>query len=96
LPPACRGGVAYVYDVDGMFAKRCNMSMVTLEKVLPEAEQADDGTRHRGRSDEAQLKQMIEDHARLSGSERAQEILADWARPVASSSRSSPTNIAVR
>ena len=40
----------------------------------------DDGTRHRGRSDEAQLKQMIEDHARLSGSERAQEILADWTR----------------
>ncbi len=26
------GGVAYVYDEDGMFAKRCNMSMVTLEK----------------------------------------------------------------
>ena len=43
-------------------------------------QQADDGTRHRGRSDEAQLKQMIEDHARLSGSERAQEILADWAK----------------
>ncbi|MBP6638453.1 MAG: glutamate synthase subunit alpha, partial [Sulfuritalea sp.] len=74
------GGIAYVYDVDGMFAKRCNMAMVALEKVLPEAEQADDGTRHRGRSDEAQLKQMIEDHARLAGSERAQEILADWAK----------------
>ena len=52
---------------------------VALEKVLPEAEQADDGTRHRGRSDEAQLKWMIEDHARLTGSERAREILADWA-----------------
>jgi hypothetical protein len=46
------GGIAYVYDVDGQFAKRCNMSMVALEKVLPEAEQADDGTRHRGQSDE--------------------------------------------
>jgi glutamate synthase domain-containing protein 3 len=74
------GGIAYVYDIDGVFAKRCNMSMVAIEKVLPEAEQADDGTRHRGRSDEAQLKQMIEDHARLSGSERAQEILADWSK----------------
>jgi glutamate synthase (NADPH/NADH) large chain len=73
------GGIAYVYDIDGVFAKRCNMAMVAIEKVLPEAEQSDDGTRHRGRSDEAQLKQMIEDHARLSGSERAQEILADWA-----------------
>ena len=27
------GGVAYVYDEDGLFAKRCNMSMVALEKV---------------------------------------------------------------
>jgi glutamate synthase (NADPH/NADH) large chain len=33
------GGVAYVYDEDGQFAKRCNMAMVTLEKVLPAAEQ---------------------------------------------------------
>jgi glutamate synthase (NADPH/NADH) large chain len=74
------GGIAYVYDVDGQFARRCNMSMVALEKVLPESEQATDGTRHRGRSDEAQLKQMIEEHARLTGSERAKEILADWTK----------------
>jgi glutamate synthase (NADPH/NADH) large chain len=74
------GGIAYVYDIDGQFARRCNMSMVALEKVLPDTEQADDGTRHRGRGDEAQLKRMIEDHARLTGSERAREILADWAK----------------
>ncbi len=74
------GGIAYVYDEDGMFAKRCNLSMVALEKVLPEAEQADDGTRHRNRSDEAQLKQMIERARKLTGSERAKEILADWAK----------------
>src|SRR6185503_20116374 len=35
------GGVAYVYDEDGLFAKRCNTSMVTLEKVLSTAEQED-------------------------------------------------------
>jgi hypothetical protein len=34
------GGVAYVYDEDGQFAKRCNTSMVALDKVLPAAEQA--------------------------------------------------------
>jgi glutamate synthase domain-containing protein 3 len=28
------GGVAYVYDEDGLFEKRCNTSMATLEKVL--------------------------------------------------------------
>jgi glutamate synthase (NADPH/NADH) large chain len=26
------GGIAYVYDEDGMFEKRCNLSMVALEK----------------------------------------------------------------
>jgi glutamate synthase (NADPH/NADH) large chain len=57
------GGIAYVYDEDGMFAKRCNMAMVALEKVLPDAEQPDDGTRHRHQTDEAQLKRMIEHHA---------------------------------
>jgi glutamate synthase (NADPH/NADH) large chain len=74
------GGIAYVYDEDGMFAKRCNLSMVALEKVLTEAEQLDDGTRHRERSDDAQLKEMIEDHVRLTGSGRGQELLADWAK----------------
>ncbi|MDP2135817.1 MAG: glutamate synthase large subunit, partial [Sulfuritalea sp.] len=74
------GGIAYVYDEDGMFAKRCNLSMVALEKVLAEAEQPDDGTRHRERSDDAQLKQMIEDHVRLTGSGRGKELLADWAK----------------
>jgi len=73
------GGIAYVYDEDGMFAQRCNQSMVALDKVLPEAEQADDGMRHRNQTDEAQLRQMIEQHARLSGSERAKALLADWA-----------------
>ena len=73
------GGVAYVYDEDGQFAKRCNMAMVALEKVLPAAEQADDGSRHRGETDDLQLKRMIEQHAALSGSDRAKTLLADWA-----------------
>src|SRR4029078_10930027 len=32
------GGVAYVVDTDGLFARRCNTSMVELEKL----EEADD------------------------------------------------------
>jgi glutamate synthase (NADPH/NADH) large chain len=28
------GGIAYVYDEDGQFAKRCNTAMVSMEKVL--------------------------------------------------------------
>jgi len=72
------GGIAYAYDADGSFEKRCNLAMVALEKVLPAAEQADDGTRHRGQADETQLKAMIERHLQLTGSEQAQALLADW------------------
>jgi glutamate synthase domain-containing protein 3 len=73
------GGIAYVYDVDGSFAKRCNLSMVALEKVLPAADQPDDGQRHRQQTDDAQLKAMIERHRELSGSEIAKTLLDDWA-----------------
>jgi glutamate synthase (NADPH/NADH) large chain len=76
------GGVAYVYDEDGSFAARCNLSMVTLEKVLPQAEQAAGGPAagwHRGHTDEQQLRKLVEDHHRWTGSLRAREILDDWA-----------------
>ncbi len=33
------GGIAYVYDEDGDFARKCNMSMVALEPVQAEADQ---------------------------------------------------------
>src|SRR5436853_7552436 len=33
------GGIAYVLDIDGDFARRCNPAMVDLEPVLSEAEQ---------------------------------------------------------
>jgi glutamate synthase (NADPH/NADH) large chain len=76
------GGVAYVYDEDGSFAGRCNTSMVALDKVLSEAEQAAAGPPaawHRAQSDEAQLKKLIEDHHKWTGSLRAREILDHWA-----------------
>ena len=71
------GGVAYVYDEDGLFAKRCNMSMVSLEKV--EATEASVGKiHHLNQPDEITLKTLIENHAKYTGSERAKTILADW------------------
>jgi glutamate synthase (NADPH/NADH) large chain len=76
------GGVAYVYDEDGEFARRCNTSMVALEKVLPADEQAAGGSAaqwHRGLADEVQLKKLIEDHHKWTGSLRAREILDNWA-----------------
>jgi glutamate synthase domain-containing protein 3 len=76
------GGIAYVLDLDGQFAKRCNTAMVTLEPLLPEAEQEAKLARdlwHRGESDEAILRRLIENHARYTGSARARQVLENWA-----------------
>jgi glutamate synthase (NADPH/NADH) large chain len=71
------GGVAYVYDEDGLFAKRCNMSMVSLEKV--ESAEADVGkVKHLNQPDEVTLKTLIQHHATLTDSGRAKDLLADW------------------
>jgi len=72
------GGIAYVLDEEGDFAARCNPAMVKLEKVLPAAEQPDDGTRHCHSADETLLKSLIEKHQAATGSEVARRILADW------------------
>jgi glutamate synthase (NADPH/NADH) large chain len=72
------GGVAYVYDEDGMFAKRCNMSMVSLEKVEAAESVSVNAAQHLNQPDEVTLKTLIEQHAEYTGSTRAQQILADW------------------
>ena len=75
------GGIAYVYDEDGQFASRCNTAMVSLESVLSSREQeiqVDKAVWHRGQSDEAQLRKLLEDHNRWTGSKRARALLDDW------------------
>jgi glutamate synthase domain-containing protein 2/glutamate synthase domain-containing protein 3 len=59
------GGIAYVYDESGLFDTRCNLDMVDLESVW-------------NWQDQAQLKQLIETHAELTGSTQAQDILNNW------------------
>ena len=61
------GGVAYVYDAAGTFAAHCNQAMVDLEPVA--------ATEEAGR-----LRALIERHSRLTGSNRADALLADWSR----------------
>lgn len=76
------GGLAYVYDEDGQFAKRCNTSMVSLEKVVSTTEQqaaSHKGLWHREQTDEAQLRKLLEEHNRWTGSKRARELLDNWA-----------------
>jgi glutamate synthase (NADPH) large chain len=75
------GGVAYVYDEDGQFASRCNTAMVSLDKVLSATEQeasVDRTVWHRDQTDEAQLKKLLEDHNRWTGSKRARDLLDNW------------------
>ena len=74
--------VRIVFDPDQDFAKRCNPAMVDLEPVLTEAEQQAKLPRdlwHLGQSDEATLRGLVENHAKYTGSRRAQQILGDWA-----------------
>jgi glutamate synthase (NADPH/NADH) large chain len=82
------GGLAYVYDEDGTFGRLCNSSMVTLEPVLPEAEQAREERglaaagkgrlKHGDCLDEPLLRGLIERHLRFTGSTRALAMLDDW------------------
>ncbi len=75
------GGIAYVYDEDGQFATRCNTAMVSLENVLTSTEQTatmDKTIWNKGQTDEVQLKKLLEDHNRWTGSKRARELLDNW------------------
>ena len=59
------GGIAYVLDETGLFDENCNLDMVDLEQVT-------------SRSDEEELREMIEKHLAFTGSQRAAVILEDW------------------
>ena len=76
------GGIAYVFDEFGDFAKKCNHAMVALEPVLPTAEQQeriDEAIWHLGETDEFLLRDLVERHFRYTGSLRARMILDNWA-----------------
>jgi len=59
------GGVAYVYDRDQSFKRRCNMGMVDVERLV------DEHRRH-------ELRELVERHFDLTGSERARRIIEHW------------------
>jgi glutamate synthase domain-containing protein 3 len=61
------GGIAYVFDVEGDFAERCNTEMVDLDPVATD-------------EDITELRALIERHQQLTGSNVAASILADWPR----------------
>jgi glutamate synthase (NADPH/NADH) large chain len=65
------GGIAYVYDPAQEFERNCNLSMVELETVVEDEEIA-------------LLQRLIENHAKYTGSTRAQKILKDFDTELAS------------
>jgi glutamate synthase domain-containing protein 3 len=75
------GGIAYVFDEDGQFARRCNTAMVALGAVASSAEQEvslDRALWHKGSTDEALLRRLVEEHYKWTGSLRARHILDHW------------------
>ena len=69
------GGIAYVLDLDGEFAKRCNPAMVDLEMLGAELPQH---LWHHGQADDTIVKQLVENHVRHTGSKHGAEVLAKW------------------
>ena len=59
------GGEAYILDETGDFATRCNKSMVDIEPVTDE-------------DDIDSLRALIQKHADITLSQKANKILADW------------------
>ncbi len=87
------GGIAYVLDEEGDFAKRCNLAMVDLEPVAAEDETLEEMAHQGGdleahgrvdvshdmtRHDAERLFGLIEQHAHYTNSSRAAEILQNW------------------
>jgi glutamate synthase (NADPH/NADH) large chain len=70
------GGMAYVLDLKGDFANRCNMEMVELGSI--EKDGVDVDINDVTTADETRLKGIITDHHRYTKSERAREILDNW------------------
>ncbi len=59
------GGVAYVYDPGGQFANRCNYELIELERFEE--------------PDWKELRELLDEHIKRTGSTVATSILNDWA-----------------
>jgi glutamate synthase (NADPH/NADH) large chain len=83
------GGVAYVWDPEHVFARRCNTDMVQLDPMSTHEAQMQAGDvqywHHQNRdsereTDETIVRRLVENHFRQTGSFRAREILDDWSQ----------------
>ena len=87
------GGVAYVYDEAGTFESRCNMAMVELLAIADDEKDNPTGYRQAlqgfrtgkvkvvgdlTKFDAVRLRYLVERHVAMTGSKRAERLLADW------------------
>jgi glutamate synthase (NADPH/NADH) large chain len=76
------GGVAYVYDEEGLFSLCCNTSTVQIVPVKTTSQEINSQTENlpinHPPSDEAILKSLIEQHYRYTQSSCADKLLKDW------------------
>ena len=61
------GGMAFILDTDGLFERRANAESIVWQRI--------DSTHWEG-----VVKDLVEDHAKATGSKWSNEILADWDR----------------
>ncbi|MCY4051270.1 MAG: glutamate synthase large subunit [Gammaproteobacteria bacterium] len=70
------GGIAYVYDEDGDFAKKCNLQMVALEQV--DSDHPCENIDNLLEADEARLHHYISRHLQFTESPIANTIMENW------------------
>ena len=73
------GGIAYVYDKDQNFEKKCNLSTFELEKI-------------KVKEDIEELKELIENHFRYTKSSVAKKILDNWKKELFNFKKVMPTD----
>ena len=73
------GGIAYVYDEDQNFEKKCNLSTFELEKI-------------KVKEDIEELKELIENHFRYTKSSVAKKILDNWKKELFNFKKVMPTD----
>jgi glutamate synthase (NADPH/NADH) large chain len=72
------GGMAFVFDRDGEFQRRCNREMVELESLIDE-------------SDIWLVHDLVENHVRFTGSALGRRLLDNWEMMVARFVKVMPT-----
>ena len=89
------GGIAYIYDKDDEFIKKCNMAMVEVD-ILKRANLNDDFNeelidKNLLDFDEIRLKKIIQNHVKMTNSVKGKDILSNWDKEVSNFKKVMPT-----